>query len=582
MKRQTFLLIALVFYLIFLNACHEKKSIMSLELEKEIMSSTSIKNVHFEKSYFHPGELARWTVIVHSEVSTPVQAVLSSQLSFLEKTNAIMTKQISLSDGDQEISFEWLPPKQTPRGYGLDIELKLLNGTALAHFSLGIDVLDNWTQMPRYGFLSDFEPGRIDAAQTLQTLTDFHINGLQFYDWMYRHEKFLTDQDPYVDLLGRTLSIKTVNTLIDEGHKHSIAAMPYTAIYATSIEFYNSHKEWALYYANGDTVYLGDFMAYMDPRPNSEWMKHLMNEFADILTNTKFDGIHLDQYGDPKEGYDFKGEHFQLGLPIAEAITETHSVVDKYRSDGAVVFNCVTNWPVDLASKADEDIIYIEVWDPYKSFSDLHNLISYAQSLGTGKPVVLAAYVHPGTSSNPRLMDAVIFGSGGGHIELGENSGYLAHAYFPNYEELNPDQAKALRNYYDFAIRYQNLIGPQTEEATSKWISNIKLGGLKTGLNPGNDVFPLVRRADGYLSISLVNFSGLDYSKWNEPITTPEFSKEIALSIEGVDQEIKNIYFSSPDEDNISLLPLLFEQNGEIVTLKVPSLKYWDLIVLEL
>ena len=261
----------------------------------------------------------------------------------------------------------------------------LSDGTPLDKESFGLDVLDTWTQMPRYGFLSDFELGRTDAIQTMQGLADFHINGLQYYDWMYRHETLLTDHDPYMDLLGKSLSLKTVESLIDAGHAQNISAMPYTAIYAASESFFKEHKDWALYAADGSPVRLGtDFLVYMDPRPTSKWIDHLFSEFEKVLKQTKFDGIHLDQYGDPKDAYDSLGTHIQLDEPIAQTITATHALVDQYREDGAVIFNCVTNWPVELASKADEDFIYIEVWDPYSWFSELHALIAYAQNQGTG------------------------------------------------------------------------------------------------------------------------------------------------------------------------------------------------------
>ena len=391
------------------------------------MSAISISTIHYEKAFVRPGETIRWTVVVHSENADQVTAEVVSKISHLDQILGAITKEVSIHEGDQEVNFEWTAPLETPRGYGLDVSIISSAGIEYFKVSSGFDVLDTWTQMPRYGFLSDFEPGRSNAAQTMQALSDLHINGLQYYDWMYRHDDFLTDHDPYIDPLGRTLSLKTVNELIDAGHKHNIAAMPYTAIYAASMEFFNDHKDWALYHADGSPVYLGtNFLTYMDPRPDSEWTKHLLGEFKTILENTKFDGIHLDQYGDPKEANDAKGVRFKLDEPIAATITKTHEVVDQYRTDGAVVFNCVTNWPVELASRADEDIIYIEVWAPYTSFSDLHTLIAYAQSQGTGKPVVLAAYVHPEKSANPFLMDAIIFASGGGHIELGETVGLFS------------------------------------------------------------------------------------------------------------------------------------------------------------
>ncbi len=546
------------------------------------MSSTPTVSLHFDQAFTHPGEPATWTVTVHSDDRKQYSAAtITSKISHLDLPLETITKTIVLSYGDRSAAFKWLPPQEVPRGYGLDIGVILADGSEIAHISSGFDVLEAWFQMPRYGFLSDFYPGRTDASQTLQTLTDYHINGLQFYDWMYRHETLLTDHDPYIDVLGRELSVETVNALIEEAHKHQIAALPYTAIYAASMEFYNQHKDWGLYYADGKPVYLGtDFLAYMDPRPDSKWTVHLLNEFKSVLENTKFDGIHLDQYGDPKEAYDAQGKHIALGPAIAETISETHAVVDQHRQDGAVVFNCVTNWPVELASKADEDFIYIEVWEPYTSFADLHNLIAYAQSLGTGKPVVLAAYVHPENTSNPVLMDAIIFASGGGHIELGENFGYLAHPYFPYYEKLSDVQAQTLKNYYDFAVRYQNLIGPAATEATAKWISQIQLGELKVGLNTSDDVFAFVRESPGHMSVSLVNMTDIQSEKWNEPAEYPKQAGPITLTITGFDQKVNQAFFSSPDEKTFSLEPVQFQQVRDQISLTIPSLKIWDLVVL--
>jgi len=547
---------------------------------EKIMSKVKINSIHFEKAFTTPGESASWTVVITSTSKEPVSGNLVCEINFLDQSLKTIQQDITLHEGEQSFAFDWQPPQETPRGYGLDVTLKLADGSTVATVSSGFDVLKTWTQMPRYGFLTDFFPGRTDTAQTMQTLSDYHINGLQFYDWMYRHEQLLTDTEPYVDILDRTLSLVTVKELIDTAHEHGIAAMPYTAIYGASVEYFNAHKDMGMYHADGSPVYLGkDFMAYMDPRPDSKWTLHLMDEFKSVLQTTRFDGIHLDQYGDPKVGYDAEGNYFDLGQAIADTITKTHTLVDQYRMDGAVVFNCVTNWPVELASQADEDIIYIEVWDPYSYFSDLHNLITYAQSQNTGKPVVLAAYVHPANSANPLLMDAIIFASGGGHIELGENVGYLSEAYFPKYDELSLEQKQLMQNYYDFAVRYQNLIGPDTSEATGKWIANVKVGDLHVGLEQGNDVFTLARESQGVLALSLINLTGIKSSKWNEPVDFPKVAENIPVSIAGFSKEVKAVYLASPDLEEFALEPLEFEQTNDEITLTLPILNIWDLLV---
>lgn len=240
----------------------------------------------------------------------------------------------------------WTPPSDTPRGYGLDVCLESAAGERLATASTAFDVLTHWTQSPRYGFLTDFSPSRSDIAETLAELTRYHINALQFYDWMYRHEQLLTNEEPYRDPLGRELSRVTVEWLIAAAHTHGIAAMPSrrsTPPRSPSIS-YQAHPDWALRQPDGKPVFFGqDFLVLMDPRPDASWTRHLLNQFDRILREMAFDGIHLDQYGDPKVGYDAHGEAFPLDRVLAEFIHATRACVDTWRPGGAVVFNAVNS-----------------------------------------------------------------------------------------------------------------------------------------------------------------------------------------------------------------------------------------------
>lgn len=539
--------------------------------------------LHFDQAFFKPGQTARWTVTFTSDAASAVSARLTAHISHLSEPVDDLIEEVTLTGGEQTVSFQWQFPAQAPRGYGLEITLGTPEGQMLAQTSAGFDVLDRWTQSPRYGFLADFEPGRSDAAAVMQTLADFHVNGLQFYDWMYRHEQFLTDEEPYIDLLGRELSRQTVNSLIDAAHQRGIAAMPYTAIYGASLEFAQAHPTWGLYDANGKLVELGtNFMGYMDPRPGTPWCDHLMAQFKEVLTQTAFDGIHLDQYGDPKVGYDAQGNSFDLAQAIADNINETRRVVDAQREDGAVIFNAVTNWPVEVVAPAGEDVVYIEVWAPYTSFTDLHTLIANAQKAGGGKPVVLAAYVHPSQTANPQLMDAIIFASSGGHIELGENAGYLADPYFPKYEALDPGQRATLHRYYDFAVRYQDVIGPRTQEATNEWQDRIQIAGFETGASLGYDkIYPLVRESPGFTAVSLVNLMGLAHGQWNEPVQAPVFQRNLTLTLNHLPAAVRQVWFASPDDPAFALQALPFTEQDGVLTVTAPALDIWDLILIE-
>ena len=59
-------------------------------------------------------------------------------------------------------------PRPGFRGYGVDLSVSDTRGALLARDSTALDVLDDWTQAPRYGFLSDFAPGDPAARQNVR------------------------------------------------------------------------------------------------------------------------------------------------------------------------------------------------------------------------------------------------------------------------------------------------------------------------------------------------------------------------------------------------------------------------------
>ena len=51
----------------------------------------------------------------------------------------------------------------------------------------------------------------------------------------------------------------------------------------------------------------------------------------------------------------------------------------------------------------------------------------------------------------------------------------LAEAYFPRYKVMSPTLAAAMQRYYDFMVRYENVIGPSTQDATRDLQENISV-----------------------------------------------------------------------------------------------------------
>lgn len=532
-----------------------------------------------DKSFYRPSEI----VTLHVQAAA-LQAANSSRVEarVTYLTDTIVELTAPLVDGAAELT--WQPPDVSPRGYGLELALLDADGGTLATASTAFDVLDHWIQAPRYGFFSDFTPERAEDAETIDWLLRHHINGLQFYDWQYRWEDLIPDGDNFTDGMGRPLSMQTVHHLIELVHPHNIAAMPYSAIYGASMPFYQQHRDWALVSATGDLFTLGGFIAILDPSPGSPWNAHLLAEYADVLDNTAFDGIHIDQYGAPKIGFNAEGERVDLAEVFPQFIDQTAALVQEKRGDaGVTIFNAVGNWPVETVAPAQQDAVYIEVWSPHDDYLDLHRIIANAQALGGNKPVIIAAYILPERSINWRLSNAVIFASGGFSIETGEPHALLADPYFPKYGTLNPEDEALFQRYSDFMVRYENVLSVNTTPAPSERANAVSLGDVRTqGIRSKGRVVPIVRAGEDFETFSLLNFVGIDASDWNQPTTVPPTPfVDLPVTI-GVMRAVSRVWAASPDAAaTMSAESLAFSVENGILSLTLPNLNTWTMIVVE-
>jgi dextranase len=590
--RNVFLQLWIVTILIGCTALPETQTVenrpISTATETQMIGSLEITDIRIDQAFYRPGDNVSISVHLQSRSEGPFEVQWIVTIKHLVETIERIEKTIEVPKGVSSFELTYTPPPTAPRGYGLDLCIETEDGYQLASASTAFDVLERWTQSPRYGFLTDYSPDRDDVKETMEDLTRYYINGLQFYDWMYRHDQFLTDEDPYRDPLHRLLSRDTVEELIRSAHEYNIATMPYTAIYAASIPFYEAHPDWALYQASGEPYRLGEnFLIYMDPRPDSPWVEYLLDQFEQVLDTLAFDGIHLDQYGDPKAAQDATGKSFALDEPLAATIDLTKERVLSHLEEGAVVFNAVNNWPIETVAPSSQDFVYIEVWPPHIWYQDLHRLIIEAQELGEGKPVVLAAYIDPSFEHNARLMDAVIFASGGGHIELGERHGMLADPYFPQYKTMSPELAEGLQRMYAFTVRYQDVFGPHTKDASQEVNGKVEVEGVSTDPRlQKNKVWPIARKGEGFLSVSLINLLDVKSPEWAKAIEkSPKSLENTNIRITGLDRNVKNIWFATPDREDISAMIVPFEsfedEHGYGISFQIPFLIYWDLLVLE-
>ncbi|HZG78082.1 MAG TPA: glycoside hydrolase family 66 protein, partial [Paenibacillus sp.] len=331
------------------------------------------------------------------------------------------------------------------------------------------DYAAHWRDAPRYGFLSDFAPEEAGRTDDVEFLNRHHINVVQFYDWMYRHDRLLPDTDEFVDPLGRRMSLSVVREKIAALREKGIASMAYVAVYGSLPDYIEQHPEQGLYQNDGKPHSLGNFFHIMDISDDSAWTAHMLNEYERAVVAMKFDGVHLDQYGFPKKAIRRRGgtaDVVALKALYPRFIDKVRERMSSLGDDVGVVFNNVGNFPSHTTSAAQQDIMYSEIWDPASHLRDLKAIIDHGRQR-SGKQMVLAAYLpwfHPEEGRDPlqaeygaTLAMAAIFASGGYHLLLGEDGGVLADPYFPKYGTASDRFRETLTRYYDFIVMYREL-----------------------------------------------------------------------------------------------------------------------------
>lgn len=255
-------------------------------------------DVYPDKAQYRPGD--KGNIII--EIETDTEATLTARVQLKDLVNILYEaeQELLLTENHREqIQVPFKAGKGPWQCVGVDIKF-YKDGELLATKSTAFDVVDHWRRAPRYGFLSDFSEEELGNTRDVSSLSKFHINIIQFYDWMYRHDNLVPPSAHFVDPMGRKLSYEVITEKRLASHKKGMAAIAYGAVYASLKDYYEAHKELALYKRNDEPFSLIDRFYIMDISPDSAWTEKIIAEFIKVIYEG-FDGIHLDQYGFPKK-----------------------------------------------------------------------------------------------------------------------------------------------------------------------------------------------------------------------------------------------------------------------------------------
>lgn len=539
-----------------------------------------------DKAVYAPGETVRFTLTPSPSNSLRVRYKHLNRI--VEETTVSGT------------SWTWSTPPVDFTGYM--VELSVPEGESeKVVATIGIDVSSRWTKFPRYGFLSKF-PAMTEkvAEEVIDNLTRYRINGIQFYDWHFKHHQPLagTPESPvavYRDIINREIYFETVERYIGLAHERGIKAMFYNLVYGALKDAYTAgvQEEWYVYtdnlHSNKDKHPLAPPFTsdiYLVDPSHTAWQEYLAKENRKVYEALPFDGFHMDQLGDRGMRYRYNGSPLYLSEtfgPFIEAMKAD-------APDKAIVMNAVNQYGQQTIASAPVDFLYTEVWGPNDSYADLANIILQNKTWSPDKNTVLAAYVnydradHPGFFNTPSVLlaDAVIFAFGGAHIELGEHM--LGKEYFPNNNlAMEPDLQRKLITYYDFMTAYQNLLRDGGEFNTPSLTSadgHVQYAPWP----PQTGKVAVVGKEVGQRQvIHLINFMNAKTLHWRDnngiqPSPVPVENLRFRIT---VPYTVKKVWCASPDFDGGSSRELAFDVDGSQITFLVPWLQYWDMIVIE-
>lgn len=557
-----------------------------------------------EKSMYAPGE----TAVVCLENLPAEATALRARLYSLER--CVWDWQLPASK-----RFPLSLPDADGRGYALEIEALDEEQNVLTSAFTAVDVSSSWTKFPRYGYVWDFTPSA-DAESKADEMARYHLNGVQFYDWQYRHHRPLADDlSGWRDWSGRWISGDTVRAYLRAAHDRGMACMAYNMIYAANETYLTDgsgvQADWRLVRANG-----ADFTCDMDAKLgpvgvlqyfnllNPDWQSYIFAQENRVFEAFDFDGWHGDTIGEngPMRtadggplGYDADGKPIYL---VKDGYTAFLNAAKAAIGDKYLAFNPVGAQGIENVNVSAVDVLYTEFWPwdrnangrLYDDYYTLHRAILGACEQSGGKSLIVAAYVNyrnPKATFNPaavRMLDCVVFASGGSRIELGNGGNMLSDEYFPadGKKRMDDGLRSAVGRLYDFLVAYENLLRDGQRPVSR----TVRLENLPVSTDGRSDTVWCFAKADSSTEIyHFLNLTGTD-DGWRDEEQTkkPPIAHENVKTRLYTDYLVREVWLASPDGESPLPLPLEFQTgrdaNGAYAEFTQPALEYWNLIFL--
>ena len=576
-----------------------------------------IQQVTTDKAMYAPGEPV--TILVELLNHTGAAYDGDVTLSFYHLGDVVASEQTqpvpALDVGaSATLTFTWTPPPMDFMGYRVEAQaLVPPQTTPLESAATAMEVSSDWRKFPRYGYVSRFGVLEKPAA-VMARLNEYHINGLQFYDWHWQHHRPYSPEETWPDLANRQISRAIVTQMIEEAQEYNMVTMAYNLAYGAFDNYWEDGSgvqvAWGLFKEAGGNYTVEQQDHHMLPSSwaaskiylfnpgDAGWQQYIFGRQQEVFDHFAFDGWHIDTLGNRGPLWDWSGNPVNQPDTFADFINNARASLQK-----PILFNAVGGYGLnEIAAQADVDFIYVELWenDGFRTYQDIWNLVARVRTQ-TDKAIVLAAYMNrgrtlgmpPGASdffNDPSVLlaNAAIFASGAAHLELGDENGMLSHEYFPNASlRMSSSLRVALKDYYDFLVAYENLLRDDVSDGRYP----VTLDGVETSTDGrAGTVWTLVKTKPGYRIVHLINLANNERDLWRDtdglyPYPDTLTNLEMKIYDTGNLSTDARVWYASPDDAHGKAYELPYtagsDGQGAFIAFTLPRMQYWDMVWLE-
>lgn len=571
-----------------------------------------VTDVQTDKARYAPGE----PVLVNLEIDNShgpaiPSARVSVQLQDLGRSILSVQRAASISAGKHaHVQVTFTPPVADYRGYRVQIQLRDAQQKLVAAAATAVDVSSDWSRFPRYGYLAHFD-ANIPAQQWIAELNRFHINGLQFYDFQYKHHlpEPPAAADEWPDIAKRPTARKTLLAFLSEARIRNMTTMAYNASYAAYADAFRDGSgvklEWATWpdtasprnETSTKSLNLSEDWAtrrliYMN-QDDPGWQRYIFSRMTELFEALPFDGWHIDTYGDAG-AFAWDGTPINYYAGFGRFADAARAALDR-----PVLLNTVgAHGQANMANSA-VDFVYSELWDDdHPTYASIQAAADEIHTANASKALVFPAYLHRNLSNRLRqdhgpqvqfntpavlLADAVMFSVGASHLELGDGDRMLSSEYFPADTAItpSPDLRNKLKSYYDFLVAYENYL----RDGAGPSSFPIALTGASQSLNGGPGAVWTIGREKGSDSIvHLINLTAVKQANWrDDDMSCPPapILHDLKLTVQ-LPADISEVGWASPDIDDGSwhVLPVKRSSSAQSsYEVTVPQLNYWTVVI---